>query len=159
MPTALDILFQAAEVLRPPQHYSIQIRVTVNLVPAGHPLQDGEKWQGTLQYTRRKEVRTKKEIIFEPAFFSGSTEMSSGSGSPLNLTISEPRFGIAIATNYAVDFSIQSSPPLSGGFVPESSNNDPNAYYCLISVDSIPNYPSSPGMAIEVLAPPMIMMI
>ena len=152
MPTPLDTLFQAADMLPAPQpgHYLIQIQVTVKLSPGT------ETWKGTLQYTRRKETRTKKEISFEPAFFSGSTELSSGSGSPLNLSISGPGFGIASGNNYAVDFSIQSSPPLVGGFAPNSLNNDPSAFYCQIfNMNPIPNFPTpQTKMIITVLSPP-----
>jgi hypothetical protein len=157
MPTPLDMLFQAADGLPAPQpgHYVIQLRVTVKLMP------EGVTWQGTLQYTRRTEFRTKKELSIEPAFFSGSTGLSSGSGSPLKLTISGPEFGIASWDNYAVDFSIQSSPPLTGGFVPESLDNDPGAYYCQIySTTPIANFPTpQTQMIITVLSPPMGMRI
>ena len=148
MPSPLDILFQAAAGLAAPTpgQDSVQVQVTVTQSP------EAAKWQGILLYPRRKEVKSKKSFLIEPAFFSGSISMVPGPGNPLTLTITEPRIGAGARSNYSVSFSVQSAPLLHGNFVPNAVTMGES---CVV-YGMIPNLPTQSGLIIVVWPPTVI---
>lgn len=107
MPNALDSLFQAADALPAPKPGASYVVVTVSFfaVPG---LGMG---QGSLFYTRRTEVNRGKELIVEPAFFSGIIPTN---GEEPRITLTAP-LGLGGKSDYTLAVA---SPTLNGSLTP-----------------------------------------